>query len=98
MGISFDFIVDSHIISSGTALFCMPKHYNFVNPNLQVKREKDIITVSASGYAKSVEIYSDEDDFILSDNFFDINGNDVSVKILRGDPKNIKVRSVYDIR
>jgi len=75
----------------------MPKHFNFIDPKIQTVREGKYITVTAGAYAKSVEIFSDEDDFLLSDNFFDINASSVTVEIIRGDPKRIKVRSVYDI-
>jgi len=94
---SYELEVDGNVVSSGTVLFCMPKHYNFLDPKLTVKREENQITVSAEAYAKSVEIYSDDEDFVLSDNFFDINGDSVTVEIVRGDPQNLKVRSVYDI-
>jgi len=94
---SYELEIDGKTISSGTVLFCMPKHYNFQNPNLTVKREGNQITVTAKAYAKSVEIYSNDEDFVLSDNYFDINADTVTVEIIRGDPKNLKVRSVYDI-
>ncbi|MCL2662921.1 MAG: glycoside hydrolase family 2 protein [Oscillospiraceae bacterium] len=94
---SYELEVDGKIVSSGTVLFCMPKHYNFLDPKLTVKRDKNKITVTAKAYAKSVEIYSDNEDFVLSDNYFDINADSVTVDIVRGDPKNLKVRSVYDI-
>ena len=47
---------------------------------------------------QSVELYSDDEDFVLSDNFFDINGDEVRVKVLEGKAINVKARSVYDIR
>jgi beta-mannosidase len=76
----------------------MPKHFDFEDPQLAVRRDGDNVTVSASAYAKSVEIYSDDEDFVLSDNFFDMNAGSLTVQILRGDPKNLKARSVFDIR
>ncbi|MCL2081612.1 MAG: glycoside hydrolase family 2 protein [Oscillospiraceae bacterium] len=94
---SFELDVDGGIVSRGTALFCMPKHFEFVDPQLKVERSGDELTVSASAYAKSVELYSDDGDFVLSDNFFDINGGSVTVKILRGNADEIKARSVWDI-
>ncbi|MCL2248282.1 MAG: glycoside hydrolase family 2 protein [Oscillospiraceae bacterium] len=94
---SYELEVDGKIVSAGTVLFCMPKHYNFKNPSLTVKKEGNKITVKAENYAKSVEIYSDDEDFILSDNYFDINAGEITVELVRGDPKNLKVRSVYDI-
>jgi len=75
----------------------MPKHYNFIDPKLSVKRDGSTVTVTADAYAKSVEIFSNDEDFVLSDNYFDVNGDSVTVEILRGDPKNLKVRSVYEL-
>ena len=54
--------------------------------------------VCAKGYAKSVEILNDEEDMILSDNYFDMDGGVKRVKILSGRPENLKLRSVFDIR
>jgi beta-mannosidase len=83
--------------SSGTVLFCMPKHFSFEDPKLTVAGEGDALTVSAAAYAKSVELYSDTDDFVLSDNFFDMNAGSVTVRVLRGSANGIKARSVYDL-
>ncbi len=95
---SYEYVVDGECVSEGTVLFTAPKHFNFIDPKLTVRIEGDEIVVSSSAYAKSVEIYSPDSDFILSDNFFDINGGEVRVKVLEGEVKNLKVRSVYDIR
>jgi len=89
---------ESAPVSSGTVLFTAPKHFDFVDPKLSAEVVGDEIIVRAEAYAKSVEIYSDECDFILSDNFFDINGGEVRVKVLEGEARAIKLRSVYDIR
>jgi len=94
---SYELEVDGEIVSQGTVLFCMPKHYNFIDPKLTVKREGGKVKVTTKAYAKSVEVYSDDEDFVLSDNYFDINTGSVIVEIIRGDPQNLKVRSVYDI-
>ena len=45
-----------------------------------------------------MEIDSPDSDFVLSDNYFDMNAGKKTVKVLRGTPKTIRVRSVYDIR
>ena len=95
---SFELIVDGKTVSEGAVLFTAPKHFDFVDPKLSARIEGDEIIVSSSAYARSVEIYSDETDFILSDNFFDMNKGEVRVKILEGEARNIKLRSVYDIR
>ena len=54
--------------------------------------------VSADAYARSVEISSLDCDLLLSDNYFDLNADEKEVEILSGDPKEIKLRSVYQIR
>lgn len=87
-----------NIVSSGTVLFTAPKHFNFKDPELTAEVVGDEIVVRAKAYAKSIEIYSPDTDFILSDNFFDMNAGEVRVKILEGEAKNIKLRSVYNIR
>lgn len=94
----FNFEIDGKIVSDGTVLFTVPKHFNFVDPNLRYTIDGDEITVYADNYAKYVEIDSPDSDFILSDNYFDMNAGSKTVKILEGTPKSIKLRSVYDIR
>jgi beta-mannosidase len=96
--VSFSFVIDGSTVSEGTALFTVPKHFNFVDPDLRCETVGDEITVYASAFAKSVEIYSPDSDFVLSDNFFDMNAGSKTVKIVEGLPKTIKLRSVYDVR
>ena len=86
------------IVSKGSVLFTAPKHFDFKDPELTAEVIGDEIVVRAKAYAKSIEIYSDETDFILSDNFFDMDAGEVRVKVTEGEAKNIKLRSVYDIR
>jgi beta-mannosidase len=57
----------------------------------------DTITIHADAFAKYVEIYSPDSDFIVSDNYFDMNAGEKTVKIMEGTPKTILLRSVYDI-
>ena len=54
--------------------------------------------ISANAYAKSVEIQNENEDMILSDNYFDMDAGEKRVRILSGEPEGLKVRSVYDIR
>ena len=96
--LSFSFVVDGVSVSEGTVLFTVPKHFNFVDPELKYELDDGTITVHAKAYAKYVEIYSPDSDFILSDNYFDMNAGKKTVKIIEGVPKTIKLRSVYDIR
>ena len=95
---SFELIVDSEVISEGAVLFTAPKHFDFVDPELEVYLDGDEIVVKSTAYARSVEIYSPDSDFILSDNFFDMNAGEKRVSVIEGTPGELKVRSVYDIR
>ena len=84
-------------VGSGSVLFCPPKHFCFEDPKLAAVIEGDDIVVSARAYARCVEVICD-DDSVLSDNYFDMNAGERRVKVLRGAPNSVKVRSVYDIR
>ncbi len=81
----------------GSVLFCAPKHFHFQDPGLTVRLEGDEAVVTASAYARSVEVQCGPD-VLLEDNYFDMNGGERRVKILRGETKDAAVRSVYDIR
>lgn len=95
---SYEFIVNGEVLSEGTVLFTAPKYFRFKNPELSYEINGDELTVYANAYARYVEIDSPDSDFILSDNFFDMNAGKKTVKILEGTPKTIALRSVYDIR
>ena len=84
-------------VGEGSVLFCAPKHFNFIDPKLSVRLEGDEIVVSAEGYARSVEIMAGADT-LLEDNYFDLNGGERRVKVIRGEVKDLQVRSVYNIR
>ena len=89
---------DGETVSRSTALFCAPKHFDFADPGLSVRADGGTVTVTAKGFARSVYIESDDPDLLLSDNFFDLSRESVTVKVLRGSAENVRVRSVYDIR
>lgn len=95
---SYELVVDGRVVSEGTTLFTVPKYFNFLDPHLRYEVCGDEITVYADAYAKYVEIDSPDSDFILSDNYFDMNAGERTVKIVEGSPKTIRLRSVYDIR
>ena len=86
-----------HTVGEGSVLFCAPKHFRFQDPGLTVRLEGDEAVVTALAYARSVEIQCGPD-VLLEDNYFDMNGGERRVKILRGEAKDAAVRSVYDIR
>lgn len=91
-------VCDNNTVGEGSVLFTAPKYFNFESPNLRYEIRENEITVFADKYAKSVEIDSPDSDFVLSDNYFDMNAGTKTVKILEGIPKTISLRSVYDIR
>jgi len=84
-------------VGQGSVLFSQPKHFKFLDPQLTVRQEGDEIIVTAKTYARSVEIMAGADT-LLEDNYFDMNAGERRVKIVRGEVKNLAVRSVYDIR
>ena len=97
--VSYEMLKDGEIISSGTVIFCTPKHFKFINPKLTYKIIKNEIVISAENYAKSVEVLNENDDMLLEDNYFDMNAHEERrIKILSGKPEGIRLRSVYDIR
>lgn len=88
---------DGGLVGEGSVLFCAPKHFRFVDPGLTARLEGGEIVVAASAYARSVELQCGAD-VLLEDNYFDMNGGERRVKILRGEAKSVTARSVYDIR
>ncbi len=95
--VSYTAYRDDSVISEGTVIFSYPKYFRYKDPELSYKIDGDCITVNSKCYAKSVEILNDNEDLILSDNYFDLNGDSKTVKILSGCADNIRLRSVYDI-
>ena len=96
--VSYELYQNGEKLSFGSILFCPPKYYQFKDPGLSVRVEGDEIVVTSQAYAKDVEIRNDNEDLLLSDNYFDMEPGERRVKILRGEPKDLKVRSTYDIR
>ena len=96
--VSYGIRQNGEVVSEGTVIFSYPKYFRYEDPHLSYRLEGDEIVVSADAYAKSVEIQNEAEDFLLSDNYFDLNGDEKRVKINSGEAKGIKLRSVYDIR
>lgn len=95
--VSYELRQEGETISEGTVIFSYPKYFRYEDPKLSYIMEGNEIVVSAEAYAKSVEIQNAEEDLILSDNYFDLNGREKRVRILSGEPGEIRLRSVYDI-
>lgn len=96
--VSYELEKDGEIISAGSVNFSYPKYFRYEDPQLTCRVIGDEIEVTASAYAKSVEILNENEDLILSDNYFDMNAGTKRVKIEHGDAGKLRLRSVYDIR
>lgn len=96
--VSYECWKDEEVISGGTVLFVPPKQFRFEDPKLQVEVNGDEILIKAEAYARSVEILNEDDTLLLSDNYFDMNAGEKRIRIIKGEPNNLKIRSVYDIR
>ena len=95
--VSYDLYENGQRISGGTVIFSMPKYFHYADPQLSCRVEGDEIVVSAKAYAKSVEVQNENEDLLLSDNYFDMNAGETRVKVLSGSVDNLRLRSVYDI-
>lgn len=94
----FELWKEGECISSSSVLFCPPKHFLFEDPQLKLTVQGKQIQIEAKKFAKNVEIYSETEQIKFSDNFFDMNTGIKWIEILEGEAKNLKVRSVYDIK
>jgi beta-mannosidase len=96
--LSYHLYSGKELLSEGTVLFSLPKFFHFADPKLTYKAEGDSITVKAEAYARSVEILNRKEDLVLSDNYFDMNAGEKTVKIISGNPDGVRLRSVFNIR
>ncbi|WP_298841437.1 glycosyl hydrolase 2 galactose-binding domain-containing protein [uncultured Clostridium sp.] len=109
--LEFKFIIDGKIISDGTVLFVKSKHFNFIDPKLDINIiENDnsfTLDISCKSYAKFVEIDFTEIDAIFSDNYFDLSAGTIKTIQVKKDDlsslvsieelrKQLKIRSVFD--
>jgi beta-mannosidase len=96
--VSYHLFDGSTLVSEGTVIFSVPRFFHYADPGLKFRIEGDQIIVASVSYAKSVEIQNENEDLVLSDNYFDMNGGEKSVKIISGVAEEIKLRSVFDIK
>lgn len=96
--VSYELFEKGVKISGGTVIFSLPKYFKYRNPHLSYRLDGDEIVVTAEAYAKSVEVQNENEDLLLSDNYFDMDPGEYRVKVLRGSTKKLRLRSVYDIR
>ena len=95
--VSYDLFENGQRLSGGTVIFSLPKYFHYADPQLSCRVEGDEIVVTAQAYAKSVEVQNENEDLLLSDNYFDMNAGETRVKVLSGSTENLRLRSVYDI-
>lgn len=104
--LEYALLIDGNIVSSGTSLFCAPKHYAFLDPELRVSVEGDVVTVTAKNYAKSVSVETENGVLRLDDNFIDMEAGSRTFRILPSrdftdDGTTVsgayRVRSIYEI-
>ena len=94
----YSFTVDDVVVSEGSVLFASPKYYCFEDPHLSYEIQGDELIIKSQAYARSVQIEGDDDRLLLSDNYFDMERGERHIRILKGKPINITLRSVFDIR
>ena len=96
--LTYAFLTEKGVLSHGSTLFTVPKHYAFSDPKLSFTRRGNEITVRAEAFASWVEISSPDADCVFSDNFFDMEKGEKTVRILEGDPKELRLRSLWDLK
>ncbi|WP_026507751.1 beta-mannosidase [Butyrivibrio sp. MC2013] len=89
---------DGVIVSSGSVIFSLPKYYKYRDPQLKAYLDNDEIIVESAAYARGIEIQNENEDLILSDNYFDMDKGQRRIKILSGNTDSIRLRSVFDIK
>ena len=103
--LSYELEVVGEIVSSGSTLFCAPKHYHFADPKLEVSVDKTTVTVTAKNFAKAVSVETKEGVLRLDDNFVDMEAGTKTFHILpsrdftasqTGVSGAFRVRSVYE--
>lgn len=95
--VSFQALRGEEIVSEVTVIFSYPKYFRYEDPELRLETAGNRITVHASAYAKGVAILNENEDLILSDNYFDMNAGSKTVEILDGEPTGLHAVSVFDI-
>ncbi|MBR5091442.1 MAG: glycoside hydrolase family 2 protein [Ruminiclostridium sp.] len=102
--IEYALIRDGEVISRGTTLFVRPKEFTFspaiINADIADNGEIFTITLTADRFAKSVCLSLKDHDYVFSDNWFDIHGNEpVTVTLGKPDGMTVeKLRKQLEIR
>ncbi|MDY7222664.1 beta-mannosidase [Halalkalibacterium halodurans] len=99
-------------ISSSSILFTKPKHFKFLNPQLEIEVKETDATfetyVRSKSFAKYIELELSRVDCKFSDNYFDLSAGDVRRITVNKESisevldfetfcSQLKIRSIYDI-
>lgn len=110
--LEYSLIVDGCTVSGGAVLFAKPKHFEFINPEIEADVEEAgdrfAVTVKSKAFAKYVELDLRDADCKFSDNYFDISaGDEKKVEVMKDSLSKsvnfdefkgmLKVRSIFDI-
>ncbi len=95
--LSFSFDAAGQTVSEGSALFCAPKHFEWLDPHLTCSPDGEELVVSSDGFAHHVWIESEDPDALFSDNCFDLHAGERRIRLLRGSAADVRLRSVYDL-
>lgn len=93
--LAYSYTVGEEVVGSGTVMFCPAKHFDFVKPNIEIKKVDDkTFEVTADTFCKFVEVACSED-VILSDNFFDLIPGEV--KRITAEKELSEVPEIYSL-
>ena len=109
--IEYTLLQNNAIISDSTYMYCLPKQFEFVDPEINFKVDKIgnmyRFCFSSKAFAKGVYLDFDEFDCVFSDNWFDMHGKDVYILAscdkfppqytLEDIAAKLKIKSYYDL-
>ena len=95
--LSYDLWIYGEKVSHGASLFVPPKHFEFADPKLELRRDGETLLIHAAAFAKGVEIGNEAGDLLLSDNYFDMDAGEKRVQVLQGSMEGLYVRSMYSL-
>ena len=104
--LTYQLISDDCCLSSGSSLFCAPKHYAFSDPKLTLRREGDTLIVTSDCFARAVAVEAESQVLRLDDNYIDLEKGEHRFTILptrdftaagtESETGTLRVRSLYD--
>ncbi|MBQ8094562.1 MAG: glycoside hydrolase family 2 protein [Clostridia bacterium] len=104
--LTYEFAVDGASVSCGTSLFCAPKHYHFLDPELTLRQDGSDLVVTARNFARAVSVETEDSVLRLDDNFIDLEQGEHRFHVLptrdftkageEAAPSSFRVRSLYD--